>query len=219
MGVKDQKRTIIIVSADVAVRELIRFGLEKQLDVECICRETPPAISEYSASWARPVVCLIDCLGWDIAQIQKYFEIYGVPPFDELAVAIFNVAHGLQIEQIVKSYRIRGIFMIDAPWQTFARGVQTIAQGQLWLTRKMLSECVHLSRRSHHDQTRRCDTLTDREQEVLRLIASGASNKEIAEKLCISTHTVKTHISKIFKKIQVSNRIQASLHFTFAFIK
>lgn len=53
--------------------------------------------------------------------------------------------------------------------------------------------------------------LTLREREILLLIAGGATNQVIAESLCISPFTVKTHIYKIFKKIRASNRVQAAL--------
>ena len=53
--------------------------------------------------------------------------------------------------------------------------------------------------------------LTNREKEIVNLIAVGHSNTEIADKLCISHHTVKTHINNLFKKIDVPNRLQATL--------
>jgi LuxR family transcriptional regulator of csgAB operon len=53
--------------------------------------------------------------------------------------------------------------------------------------------------------------LTKRQIEILAMIAVGSTNEEISDKLCISPHTVKTHLYKIFKKINVPNRVQASL--------
>lgn len=55
------------------------------------------------------------------------------------------------------------------------------------------------------------DALTPKEKEVLELLAKGASNMEIAEKLCVRDVTVKTHLNSIFKKLKVSNRTQAVL--------
>jgi DNA-binding CsgD family transcriptional regulator len=53
--------------------------------------------------------------------------------------------------------------------------------------------------------------LTPREIEIVSMIATGAANAYIAKKLCISPHTVKTHLYNIFKKIKVPNRLQAAL--------
>jgi DNA-binding NarL/FixJ family response regulator len=55
------------------------------------------------------------------------------------------------------------------------------------------------------------DALTPKEKEVLSLVAKGASNQEIANKLCVQDVTVKTHLNSIFKKLKVSNRTQAVL--------
>jgi len=55
------------------------------------------------------------------------------------------------------------------------------------------------------------DALTPKEKEVLSLVAKGASNQEIADKMCVRDVTVKTHLNSIFKKLKVTNRTQAVL--------
>ena len=55
------------------------------------------------------------------------------------------------------------------------------------------------------------DVLTPKEKEVLALVAKGASNQEIADKLCVRDVTVKTHLNSVFKKLKVTNRTQAVL--------
>jgi DNA-binding NarL/FixJ family response regulator len=55
------------------------------------------------------------------------------------------------------------------------------------------------------------DILTPKEKEVLTLVAKGASNQEIADKLCVRDVTVKTHLNSVFKKLKVTNRTQAVL--------
>ena len=81
-----------------------------------------------------------------------------------------------------------------------------VIRGEIWLSRKKLSEC-YFSKKSIQ-QAEETD-LTWREKEILSNLAKGHSNKKIADELCISPHTVKTHLVNIYKKITVRNRSQA----------
>ncbi|NBF39117.1 MAG: hypothetical protein GVY14_01765 [Spirochaetes bacterium] len=81
----------------------------------------------------------------------------------------------------------------------------------MWISRHVLVRAaLHGRTQAAHDPDGR-DRLTQRETEILAMIIIGARNDEIAEKLCISTNTVKTHIYNIYKKINVPNRTQAAL--------
>jgi len=75
-----------------------------------------------------------------------------------------------------------------------------------------MAKCI-LSQRSAGESSNKKDVifLTRRELEILSMVVSGATNEEIAARICISPHTVKTHIYNIFKKINVPNRLQAAL--------
>ena len=72
----------------------------------------------------------------------------------------------------------------------------------------MLTRLAQLSRQNS-DPNRTSDTLSDREIEVLQLIAKGAANKQIAADLTISESTVKTHVANIFQKLDVRHRTEA----------
>jgi LuxR family transcriptional regulator of csgAB operon len=82
----------------------------------------------------------------------------------------------------------------------------------MWLSRDIMAKCI-LSQRSAGESSNKKDVifLTRRELEILSMVVSGATNEEIAARICISPHTVKTHIYNIFKKINVPNRLQAAL--------
>ena len=75
----------------------------------------------------------------------------------------------------------------------------------------MMTKCIFEDTDNDKSSKNISDVLTERQIEILAMIAIGATNDEIADKLCISPHTVKTHLYKIFKKINVPNRVQAAL--------
>ena len=85
-------------------------------------------------------------------------------------------------------------------------------EGELWISREVLTKYV--LKNTGIDKTENREngvTLTSREIEILALISAGIKNEEIAYKLFISPNTVKTHVYNIFKKIDVPNRLQATL--------
>ena len=83
---------------------------------------------------------------------------------------------------------------------------------QPMIAAKVLKEFAMLDKRKIKEGDRFYNDLTEREKEILRLIALGGSNKEIAQKLDISEKTVKNHISSIFQTLHVNNRTQAALY-------
>ena len=113
-----------------------------------------------------------------------------------------------------KKYVLKGIygfFYEHDPMDIFIKGVLAVLDGKLWFPREVMTQYIledadrdKFSKNSHKQ-------LTKRQTEILSLIAVGASNDEVSDKLCISPYTVKTHLYNIFRKINVPNRVQASL--------
>jgi DNA-binding NarL/FixJ family response regulator len=132
---------------------------------------------------------------------------------DHQYAALFNVdvqfGGEIEIEAYLRGYR--GVFFENRPLDLFLKGIEIIFDGKLWFSRNILQLVREKVNKEHAISNSGRVDLTVREQEILVLIASGYLNDEIAERLCISVHTVKNHIYNLFKKIGVSSRFQASL--------
>lgn len=90
--------------------------------------------------------------------------------------------------------------------------IRGVVQGEAAMTREMASRLLKDVASRSVDTSRGEEALTERELSVLRLVAIGASNQEIADKLMISINTVKTHIRNILDKLQLENRTQAATY-------
>jgi len=129
--------------------------------------------------------------------------------------ACVNVPHDSQIAKNAISDGVHGIFYENDSLDTLKRGIKAILKGELWFSRDTLSATLanlveekKTFKSSHHEVSNRI-RLTKREKEILKYIALGKTNEEIAHKLNISILTVKTHVRNIYSKINVPNRIQA----------
>ena len=100
-----------------------------------------------------------------------------------------------------------GFLLKDAPASDLIAAVRVTARGGSWFDPRVADRVLATLRQGREPGPRpSVDQLTDREQEVLRLVASGASNGEIAGSLYLSERTVKGHISAIFQKLGVRDR-------------
>lgn len=103
-----------------------------------------------------------------------------------------------------------GFLLKDTPPARIADAVRTVTRGEALLapalTRRLVERFV---RRPGPDAVHRLDALTGRETEVLRLVARGLSNAEIGGTLFVSEATVKTHLTRVFGKLGLRDRVQA----------
>lgn len=105
-----------------------------------------------------------------------------------------------------------GFILKDAPGEEIIRAVRTVAGGGAWLdpaiTRSVIASfrTTYLPRRQ---QSGRLDRLTEREREVLALVARGLTNQEVAAELVVTEATVKTHVSHILEKLELRDRAAA----------
>lgn len=103
-----------------------------------------------------------------------------------------------------------GFLLKDSPPEELAAAVRIIARGDAVLSPTITKRLIReLTRRPQRVHTSRFEILTEREREVLRFMAQGLANAEIADQLFISEATVKTHVSHVLAKLDVRDRAQA----------
>ena len=129
-----------------------------------------------------------------------------------LSVKVLVLTVHNEIEYLINAIEmgVDGYLMKDSEFSELKRAIETVARGESYIQPSLIPA---LNRRlvSKDTDKDKINSLTKRELEVLINISNGRSNKEIATDLNISERTVKNHISKIFKKIDVSDRTQAAV--------
>ena len=108
-----------------------------------------------------------------------------------------------------------GYLLKDAPSENLFAAIRAAARGESFLqpsvTTRVLAEFTRLSDRPPKTSRTLVEPLSEREQEILKLITNGSSNREIAETLFITEGTVKNHVTNILGKLEVRDRTQAAL--------
>ena len=108
-----------------------------------------------------------------------------------------------------------GYLLKDAPSEKLAEAIRVAARGETFLqpsvAAKVVAEFARLTKKAVVPPTSLVDPLSERELEILRLIAQGASNREIAGTLFLAEGTVKNHVTNILGKLEVRDRTQAAL--------
>ena len=159
-----------------------------------------------------PQFLLLDWTGINREKIWSEIDSWRNTNSCQCFFAFCNVDPEVEIEKLALANNIQGLFYNHDPLYIIPKGISSILTGDLWYSRKTLTKCILENNSSNNfiDHTA-ARNLTLREREILFLMASGCRNKEVASKLNISTHTVKTHIYNIYKKINVESRFQAAL--------
>jgi DNA-binding NarL/FixJ family response regulator len=165
------------------------------------------AIEEFKK--LSPDIILMDLIMPEMDGIEAIRRITAEEPNAKIIVLTSFIADDKVFPAI--KYGAMGYLLKDSAPEDLVKAIRQVYRGEPSLhpsiARKVLQELGHSSSENPIP-----DPLTDRETEVLRLLAKGADNQEIAENLVIAEVTVRTHISRILRKLHLANRVQATLY-------
>ena len=204
-------RVICVVGPRRFQNELIASFLERETGARCVPAQNirQRLFTDNKKVGTRRQI-LWDCLGENLETLVLEIESYGKRLLARDLVTFSNVKEGTGIEEKAVMLGVRGFFYEHDSMEIFLKGIRAVFDGELWFPRKIMTKCILKNKIRQPSPEENRVALTKRENEVLTMVAVGASNEDIADKLCISPHTVKTHVYNIFKKIDVPNRLQAA---------
>jgi DNA-binding NarL/FixJ family response regulator len=190
--------------------ELIASYLKRKMGNECFVLEDIHHIQKgKSKNNSRERLIFWNCRTKGLNNLLTELSVFNTLQPSANHIVLFNVSNCTALNKKFVVEGIRGCFYEHDSLDHFMKGVETVIEGKLWLSREIMTRCIF--EKSDTPSKRTPADLTERQTEILSQIAVGATNEEIADTLCISHYTVKTHLYKIFKKINVPNRVQASL--------
>lgn len=203
---------VLVADDHPLVRAGFRLLIESEADLELAGEAADGATAVTLARQARPDVVLMDIRMPGIDGIEATRQITACggsqPPGRVIVLTTFDLD-----EYVYEALRAgaSGFLLKDMPPADVLRAIRVVAAGDALLapgvTRRLIGEFARRPR-VHHAAPRLPELLTDREREVLALVAFGLSNTEIAARLTVSLPTVKTHVSRLLAKLDARDRAQ-----------
>jgi DNA-binding NarL/FixJ family response regulator/class 3 adenylate cyclase len=203
---------IMIVDDQALVRAGFRMILEAEPDIEVVgeAADGSEAVSECHRS--KPDVVLMDVRMPEMDGIEATRRLLAE---DEAGTKVVMLTTFDMDEYVYDALRAgaSGFLLKDVPPEQLVEGIRSVASGDALLapsvTRRVIEEFVRRPLASARTLPAKLEGLTARELEVLKLLARGLSNAEIAKELFVSETTVKTHVAHVLMKLDLRDRVQA----------
>jgi len=196
---------ILIADDHAVVRQGLKMFLTLDPELEIIGEAGDGRKAIEMAHQLQPDIVLMDLLMPVLGGVEATTIIRRELP-DVEVIALTSVLEDKSVVDAVRAGAI-GYLLKDTESDELIRSIKAAAAGQVQLSPKAAARLMREVRTPDNPET-----LTDRETDVLRLLAMGQANKEIAQTLSIGEKTVKTHVSNVLAKLNVSSRTQAALY-------
>lgn len=212
-GIHAGTTRILIADDHPLFRDGLKALLKSQRDFEVVGEAGDGIDAVRLARELRPDLLLLD-----VHMPRSGLEVVRELDSDPTPLRTILLTAEISQENIVKAlqFRVQGVVLKDAATDVLFRSIRSVMAGQYWLGRESVSNLIETMRKlifpsPDTPKDRGRFGLTHREREVISKVTEGYTNKEIAEILSISEDTVKHHLTKIYDKVGMSNRLELAL--------
>lgn len=207
MAIENEKIRVVLAEDHHVVRTAFAALLAKEPDIDVVGEVSNTGDLLQTVTELHPDVLLLDAHmpGGKVITVAKELRIR-CPEVQILVLSAYERSE--YIVGLVRAGAAGYVLKHDSS-DMLVTAVRAVAQGEGWLSPRVADILVRSVR--NYDK-RPVATLTEREVEVLRLMAKGYRNDEIAETLVITIQTVKNHVRRIFRKLDVETRVDAVLY-------
>ena len=202
----------ILVADDHAIfRDGLRKLLEGADDVQIVGEASNGVECTKMLAKLKPDILLLDLRMPEKDGLGVLEEVN----FDSLPTRVIVLTAAEDDRDVVRAMRLgaRGVVLKQSASDLLLKSIRKVSDGEIWLDNRMTAEVIDAFKKSAEaGQRREKPLLSDREKEIVQLVAQGFRNREIGEKLFISEQTVKNHLHNIFDKLGVSDRLELALY-------
>jgi DNA-binding NarL/FixJ family response regulator len=200
-----------LVDDHAMVRAGLRLLLEAEPDIEVVGEAANGAEAQELVQWRRPDVVLMDVQMPHVDGIEATRAITALGASRVIILTTFDLD-----EYVFAALRAgaSGFLLKNAPPEDLLAAIRTVAAGEALLAPSVTRRVIEAfsRRRAPAEAARDLERLSGREHEVLVLVARGQSNAEVASALFLGEATVKTHLSSIFAKLGLRDRVGAVIY-------
>lgn len=133
---------------------------------------------------------------------------------DKLPIKVIILTAALDDEQTLETMRlgVQGILLKSMPAELLPQCIRKVYAGGQWLEKQSLGHALEKMLRREAGARRIATILTERETEIMCLVAQGLSNREIGERIAVGEGTIKVHVHNIYSKLGINNRVDLTLY-------
>ncbi len=204
---------VFIVSDLAILREALCMLLASEEDIRVVGESVDGQEALNGVETLKPDIVLLDIQTPELDGCEVIVRLRAKSPGTKILI----LARALESSFVAGALRdgAKGCLMKTAKPRELVKAIRAVQDGEMWAERKALTECLEGLLQKVNDLSRPVsvaqEALTGREHEIVQWVSQGMTNKEVATRLSISEKTVKTHVSNIFRKLNISRRLELLL--------